>query len=390
MDTSSPIDRLNRLPHPTGSQKLLDKDVGSPEPLKTTVAGLANCIETYEDVLGGKREYEVLRDELENIFEMLNQCYGEEELPVITPSLESLCKDIDLEVQGVKEKLNQDRVRISGDAPNDLIDVFGCYARMRNHLRRISLNLNVSVWRIGDASATETRLNRLRPVMAARYSSALTVGLKRGSSTESSQADVLAKMAGWVGTSDPGSVYWMSGMDRASKTSIAYSLCDKLAAEGKLAASFFCSRLVPECRDVNRIIPSIAYQLARFSRPFLSVLLEVLEKDSNMHNCLSHPQFDALIVQPLRRVKDTLPDNLVVMIYALDECENKDGTHRMVDVLLTKLESLPVKFVVSSPPEPEIWDRMTEQSDYDDLRVVLRELDRHTVMLEFSPEKPQV
>ncbi|KAH7339350.1 hypothetical protein B0J17DRAFT_654814 [Rhizoctonia solani] len=223
--------------------------------------------------------------------------------------------------------------------------------------------------------------------MFACYNSTLAVGLKCGPGAESSQVDVLTKMAGWVGASDPGSVYWMSGMDGASKTTIAYGLCDKLAADGKLAASFFCSRLAPECGDVNRILPSVAYQLARFSRPFLSVLLEVLEKDSNMHTCLSHPQFNTLIVQPLRRVKDTLPDNLVIVIDALDECENKDGTHRMVDVLLTKLESLPVKFVVSSPPEPEIWDRMTEQSDYDDLRVVLRELDRHTVMLEFSPEK---
>ncbi|KAH7339349.1 quinon protein alcohol dehydrogenase-like superfamily [Rhizoctonia solani] len=168
------------------------------------------------------------------------------------------------------------------------------------------------------------------------------------------------------------------------KTTIAYSLCEELAASGRLAVSFFCSRLLPECRDANRVIPSIAYQLARYSRPFRSVLSDALERDPDGHTRLSNLQFDALIAQPLRQVEGTLPESLIVIIDALDECENKRSSRRVLDVLLTKLEGLPVKFIISSRPEPEIQDEMTKQGDQAQSRVMLHELDADTVQADIK------
>ncbi|KAH7339330.1 hypothetical protein B0J17DRAFT_627457 [Rhizoctonia solani] len=184
--------------------------------------------------------------------------------------------------------------------------------------------------------------------------------------------------------SPPGSVYWMNGMAGTGKTTIAYSLCQGLEIGYKLAASFFCSRALPECRDVNRVIPSIAYQLARFSHPFRFALCGTLEKDPDIYTRLPRLQFDALIVRPLLQVKNTLPDSLVVIIDALDECENKDSTGRILEVLLTKSANLPVKFVVSSRPEPEVRNEMTKQNDQTKSRVVLHELDREAVQADIE------
>ncbi|KAJ1304310.1 hypothetical protein OPQ81_005470 [Rhizoctonia solani] len=386
---SSRDDRLKSWPHLTAFLKLLDESSNPLEALRGAVTGLADCIESCEDVLNGKMEYEALKDELGKIFEMLNQHYSSEASPAITASVESLCKDIERELQCIKEKLNRDILERSMEVSDDVDEVLIHYDRIRDYLNRVLLNADISMWRIVDASVTENRLDRLLPAMSACYNSAQAVELKRGPCTKASQIDALEKMIDWVGASSLGSVNWMSGMTETGKTAIVYSLCDKLAGDGKLAASFFCSRLSPECRNVNRIIPSIAYQLARFSRPFRSVLLDMLEKDTGVHTHLSYLQFDALIAQPLHRVKNTLPESIVVVIDALDECEAKEGTSRILDVLLTKSEDLPIKFVVSSPPEPDIWDRLTEQSDQDISRVVLHELDSYTVLLEFTPAKAQ-
>lgn len=169
-------------------------------------------------------------------------------------------------------------------------------------------------------------------------------------------------------------------MAGTGKTTIAYSLCKELDAAHNLGASFFCSRLLPECRDVNQIAPSIAYQLARFSRPFRSALSRVLEKEQDVHTQLLEIQFEALIIKPLVEVQDTLPEALVVVIDALDECEDKGSTRDILEALLTKTSELPIKFFIASRPEPQIRDQVRQQGDrWWISRLVLHELDRGTV-----------
>ena len=48
----------------------------------------------------------------------------------------------------------------------------------------------------------------------------------------------------------------------------------------------------------------------------------------------------------------------MVVIDALDECDNKDGVCQILDVLLSHATQLPVKFFVTSRPEPRILDKM--------------------------------
>ncbi|KAG8709503.1 hypothetical protein FRC11_005493 [Ceratobasidium sp. 423] len=177
-------------------------------------------------------------------------------------------------------------------------------------------------------------------------------------------------MAYWIETSSPGSVYWMSGVAGTGKTTIAYSLCEELNTSYRLAASFFCSRLLPECRDANRTILSIAYQLALSSPPLRFELLRVLEKDPTTPTGLPLAQFDTLLAQPLIEVKDKLPNNLIVIIDALDECDDKANACRVLDALVMRSANLPINFIVSSRPEPEIRNSIVQAGS----RVVLYDL----------------
>jgi hypothetical protein len=187
-------------------------------------------------------------------------------------------------------------------------------------------------------------------------------------------------MRSWVHDFTAGSIFWLNGMAGTGKTTITYSLCAELDANHQLAASFFCSRSLPECRDVKLIIPSLAFQLAGFSLPFRSMLSRMLEKDQDV---LTRPlpiQFESLIVKPLMDVQETLPNDLVVVIDALDECENKESTRQILEALVTKTSHLSVKFVVSSRPEPEIREGMEKRrSRRAKSRLVLHELDKGTV-----------
>ncbi|CUA71835.1 putative WD repeat-containing protein all2124 [Nostoc sp, PCC 7120] [Rhizoctonia solani] len=189
-------------------------------------------------------------------------------------------------------------------------------------------------------------------------------------------------MNDWASMFSPsaGSVYWLNGMAGTGKTTIAYSLCIELASKHQLAASFFCSRLLPECRDVQRIIPSIAYQLAQYSLPFRAALFKVLEQDPDVHARVPSVQFKSLISIPLLEAQNTLPSNLAVVIDALDECENKESTRVMLNILLSNALEHPIKFFVCSRPEPEIREEMMEKiGDSKDSQLVLHELDTDVV-----------
>ncbi|CAE7106529.1 unnamed protein product [Rhizoctonia solani] len=348
-------------------------------PLKAAMSALAESLGIHDNMLRGQREYEQLHSELEDLFETLQKhCLGDIP-PVITTTVEALCKSIKHEIDDLKQNTEKYKMGKYVGAEQDFEATMACYRRTQGHLQRLSLNMDISVWRVVDGVATDSRLDRLSPSLSACYNSARATGLKRRPCTTGTRVDLLAQVLGWVGSSMPGSMYWVSGMAGTGKTTIAYSLCRELDAHQQLGASFFCSRLLPECRDVNLIIPSIAYQLARASRPFRSVLSSVLEKDPDIHTRLPDLQFSTLIVQPMVKVKNSLGDTLVVVIDALDECESKEATGQILDILLTKTINLPVKFIVASRPEPEIRDEMQKQKDQTNSRVVLHELDGHAV-----------
>lgn len=174
-------------------------------------------------------------------------------------------------------------------------------------------------------------------------------------------------------------------MAGTGKTTIAFSLCAELENSAELGASFFCSRLIPECRNVKLILPAIAYQLARFSLPFRYALSRVLEADPDIHTRVMKIQFESLITKPLLEVNNTLPAHFVVVIDALDECENENSVGQILDILLAHNITLPVRFLLSSRPEPEIYPRMMRRvGENPNARLVLHELDTAAVRDDIS------
>ncbi|KEP47295.1 putative vegetative incompatibility protein HET-E-1, partial [Rhizoctonia solani 123E] len=258
----------------------------------------------------------------------------------------------------------------------------GCCRRIQEYMDRLSvdkLDTSLTTWRL-EEEITKDRMSswvRLLPSSpSAWYNSSAGRELKRRQCTAGTRVDVLANLLAWTSNSSTDAVYWLNGMAGTGKTTIAYSVCTELADKHKLAASFFCSRLREECRDVNRIIPSIAYQLAQFSAPFRLALSAVVEKDQDAHHKVLSEQFETLIRRPLLATLATrsLPaERMVVVIDALDECENKDSARDILDVLLSKSGDLAIKFVVSSRPEPQIRDQMND--DRVKSKLVLHELD---------------
>jgi len=192
----------------------------------------------------------------------------------------------------------------------------------------------------------------------ARYNSSYSMTLKRRGCIAESHEEMLENIKGWVVDPKGAKVYWMNGMAETGKTTILYSLCEWLDENARLGGNYFCSRNSPSCRDVNNIVPTLAYQLAQYSPAFRTMLCKVLEVKPQSSRLDVRMQFEKLLQEPMQVVKAAMPENVVVVIDALDECDDGDAFRLFLGTLLKFAANVPIKFFLASRPEPAIREKM--------------------------------
>ena len=122
-------------------------------------------------------------------------------------------------------------------------------------------------------------------------------------------------------------------------------------AEGKLGASFFCSRDFADRSNLQAIFPTLAVQLAYQYQLFRDKLLQVLKTGPDVAKESLCSQMEKLIVGPL---KATAIPTLIV-IDALDECKDEEPASAILSILSHYVNEIPnVKFFITGRPEPRI------------------------------------
>ena len=121
--------------------------------------------------------------------------------------------------------------------------------------------------------------------------------------------------------------------------------------DGQLGASFFCSRDFEDRRNLQLIFPTLATQLARKYIEFRSILTPLIQSDPNIAYESLYDQMKKLIVQPLNESKIST----VIVIDALDECEDEESASAILSVLGRLVSEIPkVKFFLTGRPESRI------------------------------------
>ncbi|KAJ7021267.1 hypothetical protein C8F04DRAFT_919203, partial [Mycena alexandri] len=162
----------------------------------------------------------------------------------------------------------------------------------------------------------------------------------------------------WSAEDNPRSkVLWLYGLAGAGKSGIAKALCQKLAADDRLAGSFFFEKGHPSRGDGNKLFATIAYQLrALKNHPALRNTIDnaITDNPLLLSQSLSG-QLQKLIVDPCTaNVSDR---TLVIVIDGLDQCENENVLLEILRSIATISRSdAPLRFFISSRPDPHIGD----------------------------------
>ncbi|KAB5591966.1 hypothetical protein CTheo_4598 [Ceratobasidium theobromae] len=343
--------------------RMLEKSTGLFPPIKSAVSEIIGCLDVVEVAAENRKDYEELASEFKSMADTLAQYMNELGPEENSGSITRIAELINAQAVHINKQRERGNTKRILESTEDKDDVIKCYRRAEALFRQLQSDITLRALRKSNKQLTLELLRGMSLAEDAQYDSGYSTIIRRRGCTANTRQKIQEDLKTWV--QDPGApkVYWMDGMAGIGKTTLAYSLCSWLEGNKQLGASFFCSRNSSSCRDLNRVVPSIAYGLARYSPAFRSALCKILEDDPDASTRNVVRQFETLIQKPLQNVKDAIPEGVVIVIDALNECENSYGVRLMLEVLLRFAAELPVKFFVTSRPEPTIREKMLSPSE---------------------------
>jgi len=146
-------------------------------------------------------------------------------------------------------------------------------------------------------------------------------------------------------------VFWLNGLAGTGKSTIAQTFAEWTFADGKLGASFFCSRDFEDRSNLQIIFPTLAFQLAYQYPGFRNELLQVLKTRPDVGQESLCSQMEKLIVGPLKAAGTPT----LIIIDAFDECKDEEPTSAILSILSRYVNEIPdVKFFITGRPEARI------------------------------------
>ena len=189
-------------------------------------------------------------------------------------------------------------------------------------------------------------LDRMHHTPDAGYRCGNRRGCLRGT-----RKDVLGEIERWLTGEQEQHVFWLNGLAGTGKSTIAQTVAETAFADGKLGASFFCSRDFADRSNLQAIFPTLAFQLAYKYPYFRAELLQVLKAQPDAERGSLCSQMETLVIGPLEATN--IPT--LIIVDALDECKDEEPASAILSVLSRYMDRIPhVKFFITGRPEPRI------------------------------------
>ncbi|CAE6462397.1 unnamed protein product [Rhizoctonia solani] len=301
------------------SLRALENSAGLFPPLKKAIGAFVECLDIVQQAASNRADQALLAEEFKFMACTLNQYsagFGSESS---NGSIANLAQSIERQVAHIKRHEERGTIGRFLDVGRDEEAVIQLYKQVESLFRRLQCDVSMRTHDHVKKQLETTLLRGMFPVDDARYNSSYSNTIKRNGCTAETREAIHQGLEDW--TTDPRSekIYWMNGMAGTGKTTIAYSFCEWLEKTNRLGASFFCSRISSTCRSFSKIVPTIAYQLARYSPAFRSTLCAALEDNPDAGTLNVTQQFEKLMQLPLSSVEGAMPDSVVIVIDALDD-----------------------------------------------------------------------
>ncbi|CAI7611957.1 unnamed protein product [Penicillium viridicatum] len=174
------------------------------------------------------------------------------------------------------------------------------------------------------------------------------------------RTELLCQIVEWARSPGSRCIYWLNGMAGTGKSTISRTVATSFKEGNLLGASFFFKRGEGDRGKAIRLFSTIARQIIVRIPQLVHRVQEAMRDDPSIAEKSLSEQFEKLILRPLVALERSngLVQSLVIVIDALDECEQDDDIPVILQLIQRLRESNAVLIKVFLTSRPELPIRL--------------------------------
>ncbi|PNP73422.1 hypothetical protein FNYG_13249 [Fusarium nygamai] len=253
--------------------------------------------------------------------------------------------------------------------PFESKDVEGTIEKLERCRGNISLALNIDQTVILQNVDDRTTLGQLPIAHGASFDSKAEE--HNPTCLPNTREELLKKIDRWIDDPKSKTIFWLNGMAGTGKSTISRTVAHSRSKRGDLGASFFIKRGEIDRGNLNKLMSTLAHQLA-LSIPGVAFFInKALDANPAIVGKSVKEQFEKLIQGPLSEVAASpiAPSSVVMVIDALDECDQETDIRLLINIFSQAKTLRPyLRVFLTSRPELPIRLGFSEvQGSYQDL-----------------------
>jgi hypothetical protein len=168
------------------------------------------------------------------------------------------------------------------------------------------------------------------------------------------RVELLKEIDCWIDDPTSKTIFWLNGMAGTGKSTISRTVAHSRSKRGDLGASFFFKRGEMDRGKLNKVMSTLAHQLAFSIREAAFFIKKELDANPAIVGKSVKEQFQKLIQEPLSEAAASAKvlSPVVIVIDALDECDQEADIRLLINILSQAKTSLPhLRVFLTSRPE---------------------------------------
>jgi hypothetical protein len=170
------------------------------------------------------------------------------------------------------------------------------------------------------------------------------------------RVEILRKITEWPVSPQGKCIFWLNGMAGTGKSTISRTVAKSFKQANLLGASFFFKRGEGDRKNAKKLFPTISRQIMTRIPQLELGIRKAISDEPNIARKSLREQFEKLVLRPLLALEQ--PENqiptMVVVIDALDECEEENDIQMILQLLPRLQESNTVRFRIFLTSRPEL------------------------------------
>ncbi|KAJ2926990.1 hypothetical protein H1R20_g10081, partial [Candolleomyces eurysporus] len=192
---------------------------------------------------------------------------------------------------------------------------------------------------------------------------------------EDTRVEVIRELKSWIEDREsPKRLLCMTGAAGSGKSALQQTMAESCSKSNILGSAYFFAAADPTRNTTSSLIPTVAYQLGQGNPGLKEYIGSAVEEDELIFSKSLLSQTNALICNPVRRLRasgklDLASFRYVILIDGLDECK---GEHHQAEILKAVQdcllnEDLPFRIFIASRPEWAIHSALAPGGELNEL-----------------------